>query len=250
MSTFLYVMGWNEILARIFDGFDTQRNVAPDWLINPSTRRKLKLDLYYPEIGIALRMVGLQAKGQGRKSDWEELEESARDEVRKELCRQNGVDLILLSPANAYPSEQFKEIGAVIGSAARRIAKKGAARNKGVLMEKLATSRKQLDAIRRKVSNADDLIPFAELWRDREATVEAQAPEPLPMPKPPARKAILSKFKEGAEVQHAHFGPGKITSVDPRDGDVYLTVSFVTAGERRFAASLVADKLAVVRAAA
>ena len=69
MSTYLYMMGWNEILARIFDGFTEQRNVSPPWLVNPATRRRLKLDLLFPDIGVAIRFAGIQAKGSRRKSD-------------------------------------------------------------------------------------------------------------------------------------------------------------------------------------
>jgi len=53
-----------EILARIFDGFEVEYNVSPNWLINPETHRKLKLDLLYPEIGLAVRFQGLRAKQQ------------------------------------------------------------------------------------------------------------------------------------------------------------------------------------------
>jgi hypothetical protein len=35
---------WREILARTFDGFFEQDNVSPEWLINPATKRRLKLD--------------------------------------------------------------------------------------------------------------------------------------------------------------------------------------------------------------
>ena len=54
---------WREILARTFDGFFEQDNVSPEWLINPATKRRLKLDKFYPEAGLAIRFIGLVAKG-------------------------------------------------------------------------------------------------------------------------------------------------------------------------------------------
>ena len=90
--------GWREILARVFDGFTAQPNVTPDWLVNPTTNRRLKLDLYYPEAGFAVRFIGLQAKGQRRQSDWEALEEQQREQSRVDLCRANDVQLLLIDP--------------------------------------------------------------------------------------------------------------------------------------------------------
>ena len=248
MSTYLYLMGWNEILARIFDGFEVQRNIAPDWLVNPATRRKLKLDLLYPEIGIAVRYVGLQGKRRGRKSDWEELEAASRDEIRQELCRLNGVDLILLTPYDAYPREQLKQINRALSAASRRIAKQGRFRGKAALMEQLARSRTTLDSIRRNVNNLDDLAPYAELWRDREANIVSAVQGSRESANGSSkRKTAVRNYKVGQRVKHQRFGAGEVMRVDRRDGDVYITVNFVTAGERQLMASLVADKMTVIR---
>ena len=53
------INGWREVLARIFDGFETEYGVTPEWLINPETNRRLKLDCLFPDIGVAVRFVGL-----------------------------------------------------------------------------------------------------------------------------------------------------------------------------------------------
>ncbi len=91
---------WREILARTFDGFFEQDNVSPEWLINPATKRRLKLDKFYPEAGLAIRFIGLVAKGQRRQSDGEVAETENRDETRVELCRQHGVQLVLIDPVD------------------------------------------------------------------------------------------------------------------------------------------------------
>jgi len=246
MSSYLYWMGWNEILARIFDNSQTQRNVSPDWLINPTTRRKLKLDVLYPDIGVAVRFSGMQAKG--RKSDWEELEDSSRDEIRKELCRVNGVELILLTSFDPFPREQLSEINMVLGSASRRIAKAKRFRGKAELMAQLARGRNELATIRRNVNSLDDLAPFAEAWRDRESRVIASTRTPAPASNGSSRKkAAARKLKVGQWVKHERFGRGMVTEVEAKPDDIYLTINFVTEGQRQFMGSLVADKLSVVR---
>jgi len=57
---------WREIVLRIFEGFDTQRDVSPSWLTNPETGRPLKLNYLLPEVGIALRLEGLRGREQRR----------------------------------------------------------------------------------------------------------------------------------------------------------------------------------------
>jgi len=246
MSNYLYWMGWNEILARIFDGFQTQRHISPDWLINPATRRKLKLDFMYPDIGIAVRFGGMQ--GRGRKSEWEEKEDSSRDEIRKELCRMNGVDMILLTPYDPFPREQLSEINMVLGSASRRIAKSNRFQGKAELMARLAQARDRLATVRGNVNKLEDLPPFAEAWRDREARVVASAQTPAPSANGSARKkAAVRKLKAGQWVKHERFGRGMVTDIKDEPDDVYLTINFVTEGQRQFMGSLVADKLVRVR---
>ncbi|MBX7237461.1 MAG: hypothetical protein K1X65_23990 [Caldilineales bacterium] len=246
MSTYLHLMGWNEILARVFDGFQVQRDVSPDWLVNPGTRRRLKLDLVYPDIGVAVRFVGLQVKGAGRKSEWEELEDASRDEVRKELCRMHGIDLFLLSPDEPFPAEQFKALGILLGNVSRRIAQGGRFQGKAATMEALSQARGRLDELRRRVNRPDDLVSFAESWRDREARLLMEAQKPQPKPNGATKAVAAAKnLQVGQRVQHEKFGPGTVSRLEPKDGDVYLTIAFVNSGERILLASLIGDKLTV-----
>jgi hypothetical protein len=246
MSTYLYLMGWNEILARVFDGFQVQRDVSPDWLVNPGTRRRLKLDLVYPDIGLAVRFVGLQVKGAGRKSEWEELEDASRDEVRKELCRMHGIDLFLLSPDEPFPAEQFKALGILLGSVSRRLAQGGRFQGKAATMEALSRARGRLDELRRRVNRPDDLVSFAESWRDREARLMVEAQKPQPKPNGAAKAVAAAKHLQvGQRVEHEKFGLGTVSRLEPKDGDVYLTIAFVNSGERTLLASLIGDKLAI-----
>jgi len=246
MSTSLYLMAWNELLARIFDGFRLERDVSPEWLVNPGTRRRLKLDLYYPEIGLAVRFVGLQVKGAGRKSEWEEREEAARDEVRKALCQEHGIELILLDPAAPFPSESLKTILMTLAGISRRLARDKRMAGKARLMERLAAARNRADALRHRIHRLEDLPPYAESWRDRELRqVTAAAPLPSPPVAAAAAVGIAHRLRVGQEVNHARYGRGTVSAVEAKADDVYLTIRFRTGEERRFAASLVADKLEV-----
>ena len=38
------VNGWRELLARVFTSFDAEYGLTPEWLVNPDTNRRLKLD--------------------------------------------------------------------------------------------------------------------------------------------------------------------------------------------------------------
>ena len=69
--------GWREVLARIFDGFETEYGVTPEWLVNPDTNRRLKLDCLFPDVGVAVRFVGLEGNTKRRKSD-QEVEDGGR----------------------------------------------------------------------------------------------------------------------------------------------------------------------------
>src|SRR3954469_13383430 len=77
------INGWREMLARILKGFTAQENVSRDWLVNPATKRRPKIDLFSPEANLAFRFIGLTAKGQGRQSEWEVMEEEQRDQTRQ-----------------------------------------------------------------------------------------------------------------------------------------------------------------------
>ena len=245
MSRYLPLMGWNEILARVFEGFKVEKNASPPWLVNPATKRKLKLDYLYPEIGLAVRFTGMKAKGQRRKSDWEALEDQSRDEIRRELCRLNGVDLVLIDPLNAFPNEQLRRLQMALGAASRKLAKRKRFRGQAALLERLNRARKQLDAISGQIKKPDDLAAFAESWRDREANAVAALDKAAP-PKP-TRKINPNRLRVGQRVKHSHFGVGTVQAIESGDDETYVTINFVTKGERKFALSLLAGKLAVSR---
>jgi hypothetical protein len=234
-------MAWREILARIMQGFAVETDVSPDWLVNPATKRRLKLDLFYPEAGLAVRFVGLTAKGQPKQSDWELLEESQRDQTREELCRQHGIELFLLDPDYLHPGEQFQRLRTILSRLERAPAQDGrSAKERKAVATMLAAARGRQDDIARRVKSPDNLALFAELWRDREtaAVVAARTSAPWPSAKP-ARPLHLT---EGQRVQHARFGPGMVATISPGD-DPQVAILFDSGEQRTFLASLVVDKL-------
>lgn len=248
-----YAMGWREIFTRILGDFTVEENVTPAWLRNPNTKRLLKLDLFYPDVGVAVRLQGLQGQRKVRKSDQEELEEVQRDELREELCRQHGVRLINVDLAAEETRVVFNELSRALATASRVVAQSDSRSvDKGRLMPNLAQARQTLERVRMQVRRSEDVAQYADAWRDREmaaiATAQAEA-KPANAPGGSLFKSgriIATVYKPGAEVKHDRFGQGTVVAAQPDGNDMAITISFVTAGERRFLVSLVQDKLTLV----
>ena len=170
-------MAWREILARTMEGFQCQENISPEWLVNPATKRRLKLDQLYPQVGLAVRFVGLTAKGQPRQSDWEEHgRAAARPDAGRVMPAANGVELFLLDVDHAHPQEQLLQLRTILSRLSRLLAQgQRPDKEKAALMPRLAEARSRLDQVTRRVHSADDLALYAELWRDRETAVAAAA---------------------------------------------------------------------------
>ncbi|RIK41830.1 MAG: hypothetical protein DCC55_10715 [Chloroflexi bacterium] len=239
------IIAWREILARVFAGFTEQENVSPEWLINPATRRRLKLDKLYPEAGIAVRFVGLVAKGQGRLSDWEVLETEQRDQTRAELCRLNGIQLVLIDPEED-PVKQLDHLLRVLARASRTLAQSDQpAPHKQRWMPALNRARTTTADLRARVARTPEQMmgTLAEGWRDREAGLASQ---PTVIEPAPRRRARTVTYAVGQRVRHDRFGPGVITALRAEESDTTLTVLFDGEQERTFLLSLVEEKLAIL----
>lgn len=239
---YLEINAWREILARAFEGFTEQDNVSPAWLINPATRRRLKLDKYYPEAGIAIRFIGLMAKGQGRQSDWEVKETEQRDETRAELCRTNGVQLVLIDPADD-PRKQLDHLLQALTRTSRVLAQSQASmQHKQKWMPALHDARGRAAKVHTSLGKNPDQVmaSLAESWRDRETGMaqELQAVSATPQ----RRKARVS-YVVGQRVHHERFGAGTVTKLNEA-GE--LSISFDASQERTFVSDLVQDKLTVL----
>jgi hypothetical protein len=242
---YVQMNAWREILARIFADFHGQDNVSPEWLVNPTTRRRLKLDKYYPDAGVALRFIGLKAKGQGRQSDWEVLETEQRDQTRTELCQLHEVQLILIDPEEEA-TKQMDSLLRMLARASRTLAQgTRSASEKQKWMPHLSKARETATQLRQLIAKNPEqmLTNLAEGWRDREAGFATTLdPEPAPRPSA-AQPGTLKTFVVGQRVRHERFGEGVITNVAPQTGDAMLSILFDGAQERTFLASLVQGKL-------
>lgn len=251
MSTYLHMNAWREILARGFDGQEMQPNVTPEWLVNPATRRRLKLDYLFPGIDVAVRFTGLTAKGQGRRSDWEAMEDEQRDQTRVELCKEHGVQLAVIDPADD-PVKQMDGLLTVLSRASRVVAqsdKERAAKKKA--MNDLAKVLKETTRIRTNLTQKPEqtLATLAESWRDREAGISTELQQSSTLAQTSANGAkVARKFKQldtGQRIAHSHFGAGVITAVDGEGADMRISILFDGDRERTFLAALVVDKLRV-----
>jgi hypothetical protein len=232
-----FINGWREVLARIFEGMDAEYGVMPEWLVNPDTNRRLKLDHLYPDIGVAVRFIGLDGtQHKARKSDEEVMAEADREAARAAVCREHGVILISIDP-DGEPRVALRNLETGLARAAAQLAQGRASHaTKQRLMPLLAQARRRAGEFTPKLDPPERLNMYAEMWWDRQANLAAQAP----------KKAVAAKpqpYRLGMEVVHNLFGPGEITGIAPDGKDMLITVSFVTSGERQFYASLVADKL-------
>lgn len=223
--------GWREIFARIFEHEETKLNVTPEWLVNPATKRRLKLDLLYPELGLAVRFEGLEGKQRRRRLSLEEEDQlQVRQDARIAMCEAHGIGLVVVDLAGDDPQAVFQQIDLALSQAGRRTA--ATIPPAGIKQLRAAAA-----ALGRRVRGLGDLKLYADLWQDR----QYQAPQPAPSTAAPTLPAVA--FTTGMAVEHAVFGPGVVVKTTPSNGDILITVDFVTAGQKTLAASLVAGKL-------
>lgn len=248
MSAYQFVNAWREIFARVFDEPHPQSNVSPEWLINPATRRRLKLDYLYPTVNIAVRFSGLTGTGRRRRSDGELHEEEQRDRIRDELCRRNGVQLAVIDPFDE-PVKQMDRFLRVLSRASRLTALDSQAdRAKSASMDTLSAALQRANRLRISLSNNPDQTvgTLAEAWRDREANIATSLQQAASaQPSQPTRSQLrtLDQLACGQRIAHSHFGAGVITDISGEGADRRVKILFDADQERTFLASLLADKL-------
>jgi hypothetical protein len=240
-TSFSPINGWREILARVFEGFETEYGIMPEWLVNPETHRRLKLDYFYPEISVAVRFVGLEATGRRqRKSDEEVDAEARREEARTEVCREHGVILVSIE-LDGEPRAGVRGLETGLARASSQLARSQESQaRKQKLMPRLSEARRRAGELSTRLTVPERLNLYAEMWRDREASLSAQ---------PQKAKAPIAyrPYEPGMQVMHERFGYGRVESVEPDDTDVRVTVLFDDLSERVFYASLVGGtKLQIV----
>lgn len=232
------VNGWRELLARILEGFDAEYNVSPDWLVNPDTNRRLKLDYLYRDINLAVRFIGLEGTQQRRrKSDEEEAAEQEREDARDQVCREHGVVLVSIN-VDDDPRNALRRLEMGLSRATAQLAQNAVIPHarKQALMPVLSQARRRAGEYTPKLTVPEKLNIYAEMWYERQANLAQQAPSKKAGGPPPA-------FRTGMDVYHQRFGPGQITEIRPEGKDMTITVSFMDGSVRAFIASLVADKL-------
>jgi hypothetical protein len=229
LPTWQITNGWREIFARIFADFEPKLNVSPEWLVNPATNRHLKLDLLYSEIGVAVRFEGAEVKQRRRLSLEEEAQQRVRNDARVEVCRAHGIELILVELGVETPKPIFQAIDLALSRAGQRV-------KSAELLPKISQARATAAGLARKVQSYREYKLYADLWQDR------QYQTVLPTPAATPTKSTAS-FTVGMEVEHTTYGPGFVVAAAPSGDDTLVTIDFITAGQRTFAASLVADKV-------
>ncbi len=240
-TSFSAISGWREVLARIFDGFETEYGLSPEWLINPDTHRRLKLDYFFPEISLAVRFVGLQGSGQRRRKSDEEIDDEARrEEARAAVCREHGVILVSIE-LNGEPRVAIRALEAGLSRASSQLAQSKQPHSvKQKLMPRISEARRRAGEFTTRLTGPERLNLYAEMWRDREASLAAQAPKQI-------TPVAYRPFEPGMHVLHERYGYGRVKSVESEGDDVQVIVLFDDLTERVFYASLVGGtKLQIV----
>ncbi len=245
MNTGIMWLAWREILYEALADARVQENVSPSWLVNPETGRRLSLDLYYPELALAVQFVGSQPAARRRRLSDQEVDAARRrEQARMAVCEAHGVTLVAVNLAASEPRKELERLYQRLGTAMRRLAH---AQNvphdeKVRRMDQLARARQRLLDLRDRVRRPEDLRVFADKWRDRETRAQRAARREVRQAAPSALA-----LTPGMTVQHPHFGQGIVVDVVPEEnGDQRIVVDFPTGGRRTFLASLVQDKLTPV----
>lgn len=234
---------WREILARIFSGLQAEYNVTPNWLRNPETNRQLKLDLLYPEIGVAIRLSGLRGTQQRARPSLDEVaQQRKRDEARLDLCEAHGISLADLPITTAEPDKAFKTLELALSRATRRLAKTDALpeAEKASRKEKLMQCRSLAMGLSRRIRSERDLSLYYDLWLDRQVRESETRPERTSNEPPP-------KLAEGMLVEHAHFGVGLVQTLTEgkTEQDALVTIHFESGEEKQFMAGLLGGKITI-----
>lgn len=228
---------WRELLVRIFEDFDSQENQQPAWLINPDTNRPLKLNVVYPEIGLAIRFLGLKpGQRRSRLSLEEELQAKQRERARDQLCAAHGLSLITLEVNNPEPRQVFAALELGLSQVSRRVRDdlNRPTAEREALREQVSQARSKVSRLSRQIFEEKDLQPYFALWQDRQFKKYQSDPQAAPPPAP--------KLEVGMLVDHEIFGLGSIEQLSPSGEDALVSISFESGETRTFLASILAQK--------
>ena len=228
---------WREVIARIFEGFALQQDVAPPWLVNPETGRLLTLNYLYPEVSIAIRLEGLRSRQQRTEADERErIRQEQREDARERLCREHGIRLVRFHVLDE-PADVFHTIQSAISWALRQVAKSDLDPDEKLRrMEQLRQARQRCEEIRPRIRSGRDLAVWADLWVDRTYRETRSSERPVP-------RGPVPRYALNMKVRHPDFGTGRVIALSDEDGDQIVSVRFDNGDERQFLARLVTDKL-------
>lgn len=195
---------WLEIIERILGQFHSMENATPDWLVDPATGRRFKVDRLYPELAIAIRFKGSLAVA--ALDEMELMEEAARDETRAHLCRQAGIALVMIDASVDASGQALVEIRKALSAAARRIAQRRVAKEAKLdLLPRIASAKMACQRISEAISSPEDLLSFAKAWEDRQFGKKGGEAPP--------------SYQPGMAVRHSGHGKGLVLRVVPGGGE-------------------------------
>jgi len=113
------------ILSLIADGKECHDGSKPDFLVNPSTGNKLEFDRYYPFENVAFEFNGPQHyRPTGRFTKREVTAQRKRDAVKRKICKDKEVALVVVHGDDLSIPKMLKKIGDLLPRRALRGLKK------------------------------------------------------------------------------------------------------------------------------
>ena len=202
------VNGWREVLARVFAGFDAEYGLTPEWLVNPDTNRRLKLDYFFRDIAVAVRFIGLEGTERRRpKADDEVASEAQREQARAAVCKEHGVVLVSIDP-DAEPRAGLRGLEMGLARASAQLAQSSIPHaKKQALMPRLSEARRRAGEFTLRLKDPRTLNLYAEMWRDRQADLAAQAPGQGAARPPPCVPGRHGRRARALRARPDHRGP-------------------------------------------
>lgn len=99
-------------LSLVVDSRESEDNARPEFLVNPATGERLELDRYYPVHRVAFEFNGPQHyAAEGRFTKEEVAAQRKRDHVKRRICKEKGIDLVVVHADDLTLAGMLRKVG-------------------------------------------------------------------------------------------------------------------------------------------
>ena len=102
-------------LSLIADTRECEDGARPEFLVNPASGEKMELDRYYPVHRVAFEFNGRQHYvATGRFTKQEVAAQQKRDQLKRQICRENRIDLVVVHAEDLSLAGMSRKAGALL----------------------------------------------------------------------------------------------------------------------------------------